>query len=477
MPAHSTSSSPASTSEHDSAALRRLSGFFALAALALMCSPAAARSGSPQADRKLFVVSIGQSNNGLTDQGDDSPLDDGPGGRDAPDPGIFELSWGVGDRPGDPARPWVGPSGTRHVFRHPAQDDQGAGTGGASNLALPNGICMRLAGAKYLKETSPDVTEITLFCGAVSNSSLRREWAPGTFTAANRAKQTALLRCSQYMQQNPDHEVVFWCSLGETDGIEGMGFESGTAPEVVKQAYADALAALAAELRSSIPGAEGALWVQADIPGDYLENFGPEKRAWVEAVIEAQREVRDHIPRSVPVTIFDLTTSDGTHLDRGSARAMGRRMAEATLSDHAPIGSIYCSPASPNSTGAPAGIRAFGSEQLLANDVTLGVRGLPLNVPVMFFCSRTQDITHPIPGRRSVLCVGGLIGRYNQPGQILLSGSSGSLTFRVDLAAIPTPSGFTRATFGDTWNFQAWYRDADPAVTSNFTDAVSITFR
>ncbi len=29
---------------------------------------------------------------------------------------------------------------------------------------------------------------------------------------------------------------------------------------------------------------------------------------------------------------------------------------------------------------------------------------------------------------------------------------------------------------GDTWNFQCWYRDNNPVPTSNFTDAVSVTF-
>ncbi|MCP3996840.1 MAG: hypothetical protein GY722_17525 [bacterium] len=30
---------------------------------------------------------------------------------------------------------------------------------------------------------------------------------------------------------------------------------------------------------------------------------------------------------------------------------------------------------------------------------------------------------------------------------------------------------------GDTWTFQCWFRDHDPALTSNFTDAVSVTFQ
>jgi hypothetical protein len=30
---------------------------------------------------------------------------------------------------------------------------------------------------------------------------------------------------------------------------------------------------------------------------------------------------------------------------------------------------------------------------------------------------------------------------------------------------------------GETWNFQAWYRDLNPTTTSNFTNAVSIAFQ
>lgn len=284
--------------------------------------------------RKLLIISIGQSNSGLTDQGEGNIIDDGEGGLDAPDPAIFELSYEVGLRANEPARDWVGPFGTRHVFQHPAQDDQGSGAIiDGINTAQPNGICMRLPAAKFLKSAYPNIEEITLFCGAKSNSSLQREWAPGSFTSENRQKQIALGLCGPYMRDNPDHDVIFLCSLGETDGVEGMGYPSGTDRSVVKQAYSDALAALAAELRSGIPGAERALWVQADIPGDYSQKWGPvgsEKRSWVEAVIEAQQEVRNYIPLSVPVTIFDLTTYDDTHLDRASVRTMGARMGAAS---------------------------------------------------------------------------------------------------------------------------------------------------
>ena len=29
---------------------------------------------------------------------------------------------------------------------------------------------------------------------------------------------------------------------------------------------------------------------------------------------------------------------------------------------------------------------------------------------------------------------------------------------------------------GETWNFQAWFRDSNPTATSNFTDGLEIQF-
>ena len=57
------------------------------------------------------------------------------------------------------------------------------------------------------------------------------------------------------------------------------------------------------------------------------------------------------------------------------------------------------------------------------------------------------------------------------------SGGAGTLVFPIDALALPTPTGFVVAQPGETWNFQAWFRDSSPGTTSNFTDAVSITFQ
>jgi len=141
------------------------------------------------------------------------------------------------------------------------------------------------------------------------------------------------------------------------------------------------------------------------------------------------------------------------------------------------LGSSYCGPAVMNSRGEAATITALGSELIFLNDVTLTARGLPVNSFGMFVVSATQGYAFPVPNSQGALCVLGLVGRYNQPGQILNSGMGGALELTIDLFAIPTPTGFAPVGPGDTWNFQAWYRDYNPSATSNFTDAVRITFQ
>lgn len=311
--------------------------------------------------RKILIMSVGQSNNGLTDEGMDtdpvtggSIIDDGPGGVDAPDPRIREISKGIGtdQAPGTAPRYWVGPRFTTHVFQHPAQDDQGV-RDGQDFSAQPNGICMRLPGAKALLNKYPNIEEITLYCGAQGNTALRREWntadpsdpAQGA-ALEGRGVQQAVAYGTRFMNDHPDYEIMFWCSLGETDGRRGMRYddlenwdasqEPLYSPAEVKQRYLDDLTKLITELRTRIPRAERALWVQADIPRDYPQKFanpnqpdGTLRQNWLNAVIEAQQEVHNHIPLTVPVTIFDLTTFDETHLDAPSVRTFGARMAAA----------------------------------------------------------------------------------------------------------------------------------------------------
>ena len=140
-----------------------------------------------------------------------------------------------------------------------------------------------------------------------------------------------------------------------------------------------------------------------------------------------------------------------------------------------PIGTRYCT-ASANSSGLPGELTIIGSNLISQNDVTLTAEQLPLQSFGYFITSRTLASIHPVPGSQGTLCVTGSIGRFVGPGQIVDSGSTGAVALSIDLSALPTPTGLVSAGTFSTWYFQLWHRDANPTLTSNFTDAVAVTF-
>ncbi|MEZ6014839.1 MAG: hypothetical protein R3F49_06990 [Planctomycetota bacterium] len=141
------------------------------------------------------------------------------------------------------------------------------------------------------------------------------------------------------------------------------------------------------------------------------------------------------------------------------------------------LGSAYCGPAVVNSSAGAAAVRLWGSDAVAANDVRVLATGLPFASFGFFLTSRTQGQVAQPGGSQGVLCLAGSIGRFVGPGQIVNSGVGGSFELPLDLAALPTPTGPVSAVVGETWNFTAWYRDANPTPTSNFTDAVEVTWR
>ncbi|MEM6570336.1 MAG: kelch repeat-containing protein [Planctomycetota bacterium] len=164
-------------------------------------------------------------------------------------------------------------------------------------------------------------------------------------------------------------------------------------------------------------------------------------------------EVQDRSP-SGGETEFRLSI-DGADLDR-------------------PLGEIYCSPATPNSTGDPSAIRATGLRLAEANALTLEVAGLPQQSYGYFLASTTPGQIVQPGGSTGTLCLAGNIGRF--AGNVLNSGDTGAVALDVDLTAIPgnPPSA---ATAGDTWHFTYWHRDAGATgVTSNFSDAVRVEY-
>ncbi len=137
--------------------------------------------------------------------------------------------------------------------------------------------------------------------------------------------------------------------------------------------------------------------------------------------------------------------------------------------------STYCFSLT-NSSGNAAKISASGDGNVTANDLQLAATGMPTQQFGYFLASQGQDAA-PFPsGSQGFLCVGGgqQIARLNA--QVQNSGLAGEFQISVDLTIMPLNPGVA-VQAGETWNFQAWFRDQNPGNTSNFTDGVSITFQ
>ncbi len=143
--------------------------------------------------------------------------------------------------------------------------------------------------------------------------------------------------------------------------------------------------------------------------------------------------------------------------------------------DSTPIGSSYCGPAVPNSSGQPGVIAAYGSDVVGDNDVTLMASQLATNEFGYFLNSQTQGFVVGPGSSQGNLCLGGATGRHIST--LGSSGATGELNAVLDLTQIPTPGGPYAVQPGETWNFQCWFRDHNPGSTSNFTDGVEILFQ
>ncbi len=140
------------------------------------------------------------------------------------------------------------------------------------------------------------------------------------------------------------------------------------------------------------------------------------------------------------------------------------------------VGTNYCA-ANTNSTGATGVMSAGGSPVISLNNLTLTAGDLPNTSFGFFLTSLGQGFVANPGGSQGNLCLGGAIGRYVGPGQIQNTGMTGEISLLIDVTQVPTPNGPVAAIPGETWNFQAWHRDAVAgSATSNFTDGLSVLF-
>ncbi|MCP3996605.1 MAG: hypothetical protein GY722_16340 [bacterium] len=136
----------------------------------------------------------------------------------------------------------------------------------------------------------------------------------------------------------------------------------------------------------------------------------------------------------------------------------------------APIGTAY-GDVEPNSTGVPASLQANGILAVDHNCLTLVGTELPPSQFGYFLMSRAQDLRRQFGGSQGNLHLALPIVRFN--GNPLLVDSGGEARFEPDFDSLPQGVHFQP---GDTWNFQMWYRDANPSPTSNTTNGVAVTF-
>ncbi|MEZ5975630.1 MAG: hypothetical protein R3E96_12555, partial [Planctomycetota bacterium] len=167
-----------------------------------------------------------------------------------------------------------------------------------------------------------------------------------------------------------------------------------------------------------------------------------------------------------------------------------RLMANALeyAADRNSVGAVFCEPAATNSTGQAARLRG--------NSTTAPGSGVHLEVdqgpPTSFgyFLVGTGAAATGIPVSQGLLCLAATgtnqIGRYNVVGGALNSvgqfNAAGELVNLVGTSTVGTgfdvpseiPSIGGSIAAGQTWHFQAWFREA--AGASNFTNGLSVTF-
>ncbi|MEO2162075.1 MAG: LamG domain-containing protein [bacterium] len=138
------------------------------------------------------------------------------------------------------------------------------------------------------------------------------------------------------------------------------------------------------------------------------------------------------------------------------------------------VGTNYCGPANKHSGGAGGVMSGWGSGQVAQNNLSLTASSLPAGEWGYFVTSQTQGF-QPFPGgSQGNLCLGGKMGRFVK--QLSATGTAGTVTVSPDLSSFPMGPPVSVQP-GETWNFQFWFTDSNPAPTSNFTDGLSVMFQ
>lgn len=152
------------------------------------------------------------------------------------------------------------------------------------------------------------------------------------------------------------------------------------------------------------------------------------------------------------------------------------RLTEAVSVGVVGIGDNYCF-STPNSTGQRGITRVIGDPVAANNAVSLFAERLPAGQFGLFVVSREPGFVTGLGGGQGNLCLGGTLGRYQRPGEIVQVSVLGAAGLAIDLTDIPQGSVAASAQPGETWFFQFWHRDVvGGAQSSNLADGVRVRF-
>jgi hypothetical protein len=174
-------------------------------------------------------------------------------------------------------------------------------------------------------------------------------------------------------------------------------------------------------------------------------------------------------------------------LYKSSSRPTPRRLARCTSNTGVP----FCSPANNNSLGIPAvltGTTGSGVGSDLHLEVNDGVPGQLAYILV------GNEATTGFAVSNGLLCLVGTptsqlfrynvagtdmnsIGGFDALGTMINASGTSTTGFGFDVPSTIPDSVPIAISTGDTWHFQAWYRDTPAGSgSSNFTNGLSVTF-
>ncbi|MEM9381424.1 MAG: hypothetical protein AAGB93_15830 [Planctomycetota bacterium] len=184
------------------------------------------------------------------------------------------------------------------------------------------------------------------------------------------------------------------------------------------------------------------------------------------ARVDAARSTRDLV-----LLAWSDARSDGGDIYAQAIGIDGTPGGETYIVDTTCVGTV-------NFSGLPGKLIARGSAVVADDDLTLIAYDLPQHSFAFCLTSQVFAIVQ-MPGNSiGTLCLGGEIGRYVGPGQIMNSMFGGTFSLDLDLDRVPTPTGLVPVSSGETWYFQAWFRDiVGAAPRSNFTSGLRIVFQ